>query len=86
MNGRLMRRNLAKNLNDGLKVIMMEPTDWIGGQLTSQGVPSDENPWIETFGAFHSYQDYRTRVRNFYRHHYPLRNEVRSGQVSEPAI
>ena len=56
----------------GLKVIMTESTDWIGGQLTSQGVPPDENPWVETFGASKSYQDYRERVRNFYRDHYPL--------------
>src|SRR5215469_5899445 len=36
---------------NGLRVIMTEETDWIGGQLTSQAVPPDENPWIETFGA-----------------------------------
>lgn len=56
----------------GLRVIMTEPTDWIGGQLTSQGVPPDENPWIETFGASESYQNYRSRVRDFYRNNYPL--------------
>jgi NADPH-dependent 2,4-dienoyl-CoA reductase/sulfur reductase-like enzyme len=36
---------------NGLRVILTEETDWIGGQLTSQAVPPDENPWIETFGA-----------------------------------
>lgn len=56
----------------GLNVIMTESTDWIGGQLTSQGVPPDENPWVETFGASESYQQYRERVRNYYRDHYPL--------------
>ena len=28
--------------------MLSEPTDWIGGQLTSQAVPPDEHPWIET--------------------------------------
>lgn len=68
----------------GLKVIMTEPTDWIGGQLTSQGVPPDENPWIETFGASRSYQNYRTNVRNFYRNYYPLRNELKSDKYLNP--
>jgi hypothetical protein len=56
----------------GLKVIMTETTDWIGGQLTSQGVPPDENPWVETFGASRSYQYYRELVRKYYRDYYPL--------------
>ena len=29
---------------NGLRVIMTEETDWIGGQLTAQAVPPDENP------------------------------------------
>lgn len=28
----------------GMRVIMTEVTDWLGGQLTSQGVPPDEHP------------------------------------------
>src|SRR6476661_690273 len=31
----------------GLRVVMTEETDWIGGQLTAQAVPLDENAWIE---------------------------------------
>ena len=38
-------------LRNGLRVVMTEETDWIGGQLTSQGVPPDEHRWIETSGA-----------------------------------
>ena len=34
-------------LRSGLRVILTEETDWIGGQLTSQAVPPDENRWIE---------------------------------------
>jgi NADPH-dependent 2,4-dienoyl-CoA reductase/sulfur reductase-like enzyme len=36
---------------NGLKVIMTEETDWIGGQVSQQGVPPDEHQWIETHGA-----------------------------------
>ena len=57
---------------DGLRVILTEETDWIGGQLTSQGVPPDEHPWIESFGAPRSYREFRTLVRDYYRNHYPL--------------
>ena len=32
----------------GRRVYMCEATDWIGGQLTSQAVPPDENRWIES--------------------------------------
>ena len=31
----------------GLRVVMTEETDWIGGQLTAQAVPLDENAWID---------------------------------------
>ena len=38
-------------LRNGMKVVLMtEETDWVGGQLTSQAVPPDEHPWIESFG------------------------------------
>ena len=68
----------------GLKVIMTETTDWIGGQLTSQGVPPDENLWVETFGASESYQQYRERVRNFYRNHYPLIESEKNNRNLNP--
>jgi hypothetical protein len=51
----------------GLKVIMTEETDWIGGQVTSQGVPPDEHRWIEEFGCTRRYREYRDRVRETYR-------------------
>jgi len=38
-------------LRNGMRVVMTEETDWIGGQLTSQMVPPDEHPWIEQFGG-----------------------------------
>jgi len=57
---------------NGLRVILTEETDWIGGQLSQQGVPPDEHQWIETHGAPASYREYRKRVRNYYKKNYPL--------------
>ncbi len=59
-------------LRAGLRVALTEETDWIGGQLTSQGVPPDEHQWIETHGAPQSYRDLRTGIREYYRRYYPL--------------
>ncbi len=56
----------------GMKVILTEETDWVGGQMTAQAVPPDENPWIESVGASNSYQSLREGIRDFYRRHYPL--------------
>ncbi|MBO1911111.1 FAD-dependent oxidoreductase, partial [Microvirga sp. 3-52] len=52
--------------DEGLRVLLTEETDWIGGQSTSQGVPPDEHPWIEDFGATKRYQVYRGKVRETY--------------------
>jgi hypothetical protein len=65
-------------LRNGMSVILTEETDWIGGQLTSQGVPPDEHPWIETHGAPASYRKLRNGIRDYYRHHYPLTQEAAS--------
>lgn len=54
-------------------VILTAETDWIGGQLTAQAVPPDENPWIESTGCTATYRDFRNRVRQYYRANYPLR-------------
>ncbi|MCJ8009090.1 FAD-dependent oxidoreductase [Lederbergia wuyishanensis] len=51
---------------NGLRVFMTEETDWIGGQVTSQGVPPDEHPWIEDFGCTKRYRTYRNKVRDTY--------------------
>lgn len=59
-------------LRAGKRVVMTEPTDWIGGQLTQQAVPPDEHPWIETTGRTECYAELRTRIRDYYRRNYPL--------------
>ncbi|MBN8733475.1 MAG: FAD-dependent oxidoreductase [Acidobacteria bacterium] len=68
----------------GKRVVMTEETAWIGGQLTSQGVPPDEHPWIEQFGGTESYRAYRTAVRQYYRDHYPLTPQVRANEGFNP--
>ncbi len=58
--------------NLGCSVLMTEETMWIGGQLTSQAVPPDENAWIESYGGTASYRRYRDLVRAYYKENYPL--------------
>jgi len=50
----------------GLRVILTSRDDWVGGQLTSQGVPPDEHAWIEDQGAPASYRRFRQEVRAAY--------------------
>ncbi len=64
-------------LRMGKSVIMSEETDWIGGQLTAQAVPPDENPWIEQCGATASYMRFAEGVRDYYRRNYPLTEAAR---------
>lgn len=68
----------------GMRVILTEETDWIGGQFTAQAVPPDENPWIETFGGTRTYQELRTRIREYYKRNYPLTAEARSVAYLNP--
>jgi hypothetical protein len=56
----------------GASVVMTEPTDWIGGQVSQQAVPPDEHRWIESAGRPASYAKYRMLVREYYRRHYAL--------------
>lgn len=60
----------------GSTVILTEETDWVGGQLTAQIVPPDEHPWIELFGCTRSYRDFRNAVRQLYREHGGLTDEI----------
>lgn len=62
----------------GLTVVLYESTPWIGGQLTSQGVPPDEHALIETAGCTESYRAYRNRVREYYRTHPYIIDELKT--------
>ena len=72
----------------GRNVLLTEETDWIGGQLTAQGVPPDESPWIDKFntGATQSYRSLREGVRAYYRRHYPLIKEHRENPHLNPGM
>lgn len=61
----------------GLTVATTEEYDWIGGQMTSQGVPPDEVPWVEQFGITASYRALRDGIRHYYRRNYPARQRHR---------
>ncbi len=68
----------------GHRVVLTEETDWLGGQLTSQAVPPDENPWIERFGCTASYRRLRDDIRSYYRTWYPLTERARAWQGLNP--
>lgn len=69
---------------NGQKVILVEETDWIGGQFSAQMVPADEHRWIRTNGAPASYREFRNRVMDFYRKNYPLKEEVKKMEFFSP--
>jgi hypothetical protein len=71
-------------LRNQLKVILTEETDWIGGQLTQQGVPPDEHEWIETTGCTKLYRDFRNSVRQFYKQKYSLTDFAQTDRYFDP--
>jgi hypothetical protein len=71
-------------LRNGKRVVLTEETDWIGGQLTAQGVPPDEHAWIESFGATRLYRNFRTAIRNYYVRNYPLTDAARTRKNLNP--
>ncbi len=51
----------------GKHVVLTEETDWIGGQITAQGVSAlDEHEYIETFGGTAMYYQLREAIRAYY--------------------
>src|SRR3989441_11616087 len=68
----------------GRRVTLAWRHDRLGGQLTTQGVPPDEHPWIEMFGATESYRSLRLAIREYYRRHYPLTNRAQRDPFLNP--
>ncbi|WP_129664611.1 FAD-dependent oxidoreductase [Phytoactinopolyspora endophytica] len=68
----------------GIHVTLTEPTDWLGGVLTTQAVPPDEHVWIEQFGCTATYRAYRDAVREYYRRHYPLTDAALERRAFNP--
>lgn len=54
-------------------ICLTEETDWLGGQMTAQGVSAlDENPLVETSGSSRSYQNLRQSIRMRYKKNHKL--------------
>jgi hypothetical protein len=72
----------------GLSVILTEETNWIGGQMTAQGVPPDESPWIDQHqtGATRTYRQMREHIRATYRRYYPLLDKFRKNPHLNPGM
>ncbi|WP_153393916.1 FAD-dependent oxidoreductase [Ornithinicoccus halotolerans] len=70
----------------GHRVVLSEETDWVGGQLTAQGVPPDEHPWIEQFGCTARYRRLRDEIRSYYRRWYPLSERARRSRHLNPGL
>lgn len=68
----------------GDNVILVGEHQWLGGQLTVQGVPLDEHPWADTGIGSQNYQDLRGRIRNYYRRNYPLTFSARQNKTFNP--
>ena len=68
----------------GHRTVLASTHRWLGGQLTTQGVPPDEHPWIEMFGATESYRTLRQSVREYYRRHCPLTDRARRDPYLNP--
>ncbi|MCT9820806.1 FAD-dependent oxidoreductase [Microbacterium sp. W1N] len=71
-------------LEAGRSVILTEENLWLGGQLTSQLVPTDEHLFIETTGANSSYRSFREALRQYYRDHFPLTEDARRDPLLNP--
>jgi len=69
-------------LQAGRSVCLLEETDWLGGQLSSQGVSAlDEHEHIERFGGTASYYRLREALRDAYR---PLARDPSALQPFNP--
>jgi hypothetical protein len=66
-------------------VCMTEETNWVGGQMTAQGVSAfDGNAYIETTGATASFEELRHGIRKYYREHYRLSTLGRGQKFLNP--
>jgi hypothetical protein len=68
----------------GIRTILTEASDWLGGQLTTQAVPPDEHRWIEEQGCTRRYRAFREAIRAYYRRYYPLTETARADPFLNP--
>lgn len=70
----------------GRTAVIVESTNWLGGQLTAQAVPSDEHPWIETEHVSPTYGELRSRIRDYYRRAYPVSPQDKADPLLNPGL
>lgn len=71
--------------DEGASVVMSEATDWLGGQMTSQGVSAfDEHAFIETFGGTRLYNELRGSIRAHYLNTYGAPERMPDGLPLNP--
>ena len=68
----------------GCRVLLLSSQTWLGGQLTSQGIPPDEHRWIELLGCTQSYRTFRNALRATYRETMPLSPHAASDPFLNP--
>jgi hypothetical protein len=68
----------------GRMVVLTESGDRVGGQLTSQAVPPDEHPWVETTGTTARYRQLREAVRTRYKQTQRLTETARRDPLFNP--
>lgn len=69
----------------GRRVVLTEETDWLGGQLTAQGVSApDEHRTIEQFGGTRRYMELRRLIRAHYRAEYVLAPDSLEAEAFNP--
>ena len=71
-------------LRNGASVVLAEPTDWLGGQLTAALCPPDDHRRIEQTGASRAYLGFREAIRNWYRKNLPLTDAARDDPRLNP--
>lgn len=65
-------------------VLLIESTQWIGGQFTNQAVPPDEHPFIESFGCSQSYRNFRNDVRQLMQRDFKVKDHVKDIKTWNP--
>ncbi len=70
---------------NGAIVCLLEESQQLGGQLTSQGVCTpDEQQHIETFGGTRRYMAFRHAVREYYRNNFQLTESAQKNPYLNP--
>ncbi len=74
-------------LNANAKVLLVEETSWLGGQMTSQGVSAlDENKYIESTGGCASYLELRRKIREYYQNLPELCPQAKEDPLLHPGL